>query len=268
MFLMQQLARIAQIFLLTTVAVAASGCHFADAEVDADANDEMLLSTSESAMLADPALRDRVIAFAKHRIREISLANQTRTDNRAQVTNELRPFIDLLVLAAPRLSQAETLQRLQGPWYSLWTNQEFRGNTPNLARIFQVIFPGHFYNISDSPAPGGGTVIGALRGAYAPIPDALAIRFVRNAFVPGTLVGKTAAEVNNLAAAIESGSTPSIPLPGPIGITGQLGAIYVDDTLRISSGLQTPVFDDVGTVTVPGEFGLLFILERLSGTVQ
>jgi hypothetical protein len=244
---------------------AACGVVADDGARPGEADRDALLSVSQAELSADPSLRQRVIGFAKQQIREIARANQTRTDNLAQVTAELRPFIDLLVRVAPPRSQAETLQLLQAPWYSLWTNQEFRGNTPDLARIFQVVRQGHYYNLSDSPGPGGASVIGALRGAYAPVPGSLAIRFTRNAFLPGSLAGKTSAEVATLAANIESGATPVIQIPGPIGITGQLGALYVDDTLRIASGTQTPVFDDNGVVTVPGELGLLFVLERLDG---
>lgn len=261
---MKLAGRLSLLLLLCSASLVSSACHVTDAtEVD----EEALVSTSEAALAADPTLRERVIAFAKHRIREISRANQTRTDNVAQVTAELQPYIDLLVRAAPRLSQEQTLQRLQGPWYSLWTNQPFRGATPNLARTFQVVFQGHYYNLFDSPAPQGGTVIGALRGAYAPVPDAVAIRFTRNAFVPGSLAGKTGAEAAALAAGIENRSIPSIQIPGPIGITGVLGTVYVDSTLRISTGFQPPIFDDNGNVTIPGDFGLLFVLERLEGTV-
>jgi hypothetical protein len=262
--------RVVRILLLTSVVAAFGACAAVSDPSEEPtaakgvAGDE-LLSVSQSELSANPSLRQRVIEFAKTRIREISRANQTRTDNRAQVTEQLRPYLELLVRVAPERSKAETLQLLLGPWYSLWTNQEFRGNSPNLARIFQVVRQGHYYNLSDSPGPGGVTFINALRGAYAPVADTFAIRFTRNAVLPGSLVGKTGAEVAALAAGIEAGTVAVTPVPGPIGITGQLGVVYVDAELRISDGLQTPVFDDNGNVTLPGESGLLFVLERLDG---
>lgn len=275
---MKRPARIARLLLqvtLVTGIAAGSGACTAISDSTSDASDEPaasrrvageeLLSVSQAELSGNPSLRERVIEFAKTRILEISRANQTRTDNRAEVTAQLRPYVELLVRVAPERSQAETLQLLLGPWYSLWTNQEFRGNTPNLARIFQVVRAGHYYNLSDSTGPGGATFINALRGAYAPVADTFAIRFTRNAVLPGSLVGKTGEEVAALAAGIEDGSIAVTPVPGPIGITGQLGVVYVDEDLRISDGLQTPVFDDNGNVTVPGESGLLFVLERLDG---
>jgi hypothetical protein len=266
---MKKSFRVAHVLLLASMVATTSACTAVSDEDPAavEAASEELLSVRQSELLADPSLRQRVIEFAKTRIREISRANQTRTDNVAQVAEQLRPYIDLLVRVAPARSQTETLQLLLGPWYSLWTNQEFRGNSPNLARIFQVIRQGHFYNISDSPGPGGAPFIGALRGAYAPTPDLLAIRFASNAVLPGSLAGKTGAEVATLVANIESGATPVIPVPGPIGITGQLGVLYIDENLRIANGFQPPVFTDNGVITVPGAFGLLFVLERLEGTL-
>jgi hypothetical protein len=267
--IMKRILCTAHVLLLISAMATVGACNVASDEAPAAVEDiasEALLSVSQSE-LADPSLRQRVIEFAKTRIREISRANQTRTDNVAQITQQLRPYIDLLVRVAPTRSQPETLQLLLGPWYSLWTNQEFRGGSPNLARIFQVVRQGYYYNLSDSPRPGGAPFINALRGAYTPIPDTLAIRFTANAVLPGSLVGRTSAEVATLAANIESGATPVIPVPGPIGITGQLGVLYIDEDLRISNGFGTPVFDDNGTVTVPGQFGLLFVLERLQGTL-
>ncbi len=212
------------------------------------------------------AFQKQLIERLKAKIVAISKANQTRTDNLAAVEAELRPLISLLVRIAPQRTDAESAALLVGPWYSLWTDQSFGPQPPNLSRIFQVINPnGHYYNLSETVIAGRPAVIGALRGAYAQVPGAFAIRFTKNGFTPGVLVGKTGAEVGALAASIEAGTTPLIQVPGPIGIGGRLGTVYVDETLRISSGDQTPVFDDNGVVSVPGQFDLLFVLERLQG---
>jgi len=269
---MKRTMRVARVLLLVSVVAAIGACNAAsdsprEPKAAKNISGEELLSVSQAELSASVSLRQRVIQFAKTRIRQISRANQTRTDNRARVTAQLHPYIELLVRVAPERSQAETLQLLLGPWYSLWTNQEFSGG-PNLARIFQVVREGHYYNLSDSPGPGGIAVINALRGAYAPMPDALAIRFTSNAMLRGSLVGKTGAEVAALADSIEFGATAVIPVPGPIGITGQLGVLYIDEDLRIANGRQTPVFDDNGNVTVPGEIGLLYVLERLEGPLR
>jgi PAP_fibrillin len=269
--------RIGVLGLLTTCLLSVGGlaaCGSTEGElgdVDDGARDTLgdeVLSVSDAELAADSSLRARIVAYLKGRIREISLANQTRVDNTAAVTAELRPYVELLARLAPPRSDAQTLELLQGPWYSLWTNQEFRGFVPDLARVFQVVREGHYYNVSNFTGPGGAPIVNVLRGAYAPLTDGdVAIRFTRNGFLPGTLIGKTGAQVAALAAAVESGAQPITEVPGPIGITGVLGTVYVDDTLRIADGTQTPVFDDQGQVTVPGQFGLLFVLERLDGTL-
>jgi PAP_fibrillin len=219
-----------------------------------------------SAVELGSGFQKQLIERLKAKIIGIAKANQTRTDNLAAVEAELRPLISLLVRIAPPRTDAESAALLVGPWYSLWTDQSFGPQPPNLSRIFQVISSsGHYYNLSETVIPGMPPVIGALRGAYAQIPGAFAIRFTKNGFTPGVLAGKSSAEVAALAASIEAGTTPLIQVPGPIGIGGRLGTVYVDETLRISSGDQTPVFDDNGVVSVPGQFGLLFVLERLQG---
>ena len=224
-----------------------------------------------AAFRGDEAARQRRIAKLKSQIRAISLANQTRTDNLPAVAAQLRPLVNRLVAIAPTQTAAERFDLLIGPWYNLWSNLGYGGFTPDLKRIFQVVTRnGHYYNLSQSPTPIPliGNAVSALRGAYAPIPEGFAIRFTRNGFFGGTLVGRTGADLVKLAADIESGARPIIPLPGPIGITGRLTTIYVDQDLRIVGGDQTPVFDDNGKVTVPGQYDLLFVLDRQVGPVQ
>lgn len=133
-------------------------------------------------------------------------------------------------------------------------------------------------------------MVNALRGAYVPVPaasaiwppfgrpvGAYAIRFTRNGFFAGNLDGLTSNEIAKIAARVESGAQPlqsppppppppapasqACPTP-PVGITGVLTTLYVDEALRIAGGSQTPAFDDDGNVCVPGQVGLLFVLER------
>jgi PAP_fibrillin len=228
----------------------------------AEETSQAALSGSASEARSGFGSRARRIEVLKGRIVAIAKANQLRTDNFAEVTAELRPLVERLVKLAPTRTQAEALAMVQGPWLSLWSNLGFGRATPNLERIYQVVRAGYYYNISEFTAPSGELSVGALRGAYAPIPNSLAIRFTRNGFLPGSLAFKSGAEIAALADSIENKSTVIRDVPGPIGITGELSVLYVDDTLRISGGSQTPVFDDQGTVVVPGQFNLLFVLER------
>ena len=232
-----------------------------------EANDD---TDEQLAPHGDGAARQRRVARLKERIRAISLANQTRTDNLPAVAAQLRPLVNRLVALVPQ-TQQEKQDLVIGTWYNLWSNLGYGPSAPDLRRIFQVVTSqGYYFNLSQSPAPLLliGTAVFALRGAYAPIPEGFAIRFTRNGFFGGTLVGRTGAELFTLATDIERGARPLIPLPGPIGISGRLTNIYVDQDLRIAGGDQTPVFDDKGRVSVPGQFDLLFVLDRQVGPVQ
>ena len=87
---------------------------------------------------------------------------------------------------------------------------------------------------------------------------------------PGSTVTRprrTGADLVTLAADIERGAALVLPIPGPIGISGKLTTLYVDDDFRVAGGEQTPVFDDNGIVRIPGQFNLLFILDRQVGPV-
>jgi hypothetical protein len=255
-----------RLLLGSTVAILTlAGCA---AQQDNAVENESQYDSQAQALAQSGLEQSKIIDLLKKRIVQISKANQTRLDNIAAVESELKPLVSLLVRIAPKRTNAETAALLEGPWYSLWTNQSFGRSGINLSRIFQVVTTkGHYYNISEASIPNGPTIVGALRGAYAQLPDGFAIRFTKNGFVPGVLVGKTSADIAKLAADFESGATPINPVPGPIGVTGKLTTLYVDDSIRIAGGDQTPVFDDNGVVSVPGVYNLLFVQERLQGVV-
>lgn len=219
----------------------------------------------ESSTASALSLSDRVREL-KQEIVAISNANTLRTDNFAEVTAELKPLVDELQAIAPHLSQAETLDRLEGVWHSLWSNLEIGGPgvVVDLAEVYQVVTKGgYYYNLSNARALGFLKTVGVLRGAYTSEPDGLAIEFTRTGYRVGTLRG----DLFDLTQRIESGSAPVLYLParaprGPVGITGKLTTIFVDDELRISGGFQAPFLGADGAVQVPGKTDLLFVLER------
>jgi len=243
--------------------------------------DDEVSSTGEQGLTA--AGRTRRVARLKQRIRTIALANMERTDNLDAVAAQLTPLVRTLVSLAPAQTPDEQLALLDGPWHNLWSNLGYGPFPPDLTRIYQVVTSeGHYYNLSQATfgPPGSPTTINALRGAYAPVPGGFAIRFTSNGFLSGSLSGRTGSGLLALASGIESGTTSLAPFPGgqsspggpsgsrgPIGITGKLTTLYVDDDFRISGGEQTPVFDDKGVVSVPGQFDLLFVLDRQVGAV-
>jgi hypothetical protein len=249
-------------------AVAVEAVSVADSDDAADSRDESFERSG------DAAARQRRVARIKARIRAIAIANTTRTDNLPEVRAQLLPLVERLSALTPRLTEAEKLSRSVGPWHNLWSNLSYGSFAPDLQRVYQVVTnTGHYWNLSQAPGsfPGIGPVFNALRGAYAPIPTGLAIRFTRDGLVPGTLVGRTGAGLVMLASDIERGATPLAPLPGggvaPLRITGTLTTAYVDNDLRIIGGDSAPRFDDNGVVQVPGQYDLLFVLERQVGPI-
>ncbi len=269
--------------LALAAAAASTGCAIdsADATPPVTATDAPLTvaaaDDSDAALerSGDATARPRRIARLKAAIRAVASANTTRTDNLSEVQRQLEPLIARLVAIAPRVGEAEKLARSVGPWRNLWSNLAYNGFPPDLTRVFQVVTDaGHYWNLSQAPAPvpGVGAAIGALRGAYAPIPAGLAIRFTTDGVVSGTLVGRTGADLVALADGIEATTVPLIPLPGggvaPLRITGTLTTAYVDADLRIIGGDSAPRFDDNGVVEIPGQYGLRFVLDRQVGPIQ
>lgn len=240
----------------------------------AEEAEEARLSNTE-----DPRTKAVRVERLKSRILEIAKANIDRQDNLAAVQHELEPLVRRLIASVPRQSEEERLRRSEGAWRNIWSNLNYGGFVPDLRRVFQVVtLRGHYWNLSQSPilVPGVGPAFNALRGAYAPTPEAptpgsIAIRFTRTGFGPGTLIGRTGPGLVELAAAIETGAFGLTPPPGgsstPLPIPGVLITRYIDNDLRILGGSTAPLFDDQGVVSVPGQFSLLFVLSRQTGPV-
>lgn len=225
-------------------------------------------SLSQASFL-DP---DRV-AELKSIIIDISTANQTREDNFADVSAELAPYIDELVALTPPRSDDETLSLLAGSWYQLWSNLENMGPRfirMDRAKIFQVVSPdNHYYNFGQSKVAGIFNTIGVLRGKYELSKagaSAFNVEFTKTGFLFGKIRPST--DLVDLAIRIESGdknlrSFGDGQAPnGPVGITGQLTTLYVDEDLRIAGGGQDVFVDEATGEVVEGREHLLFVLVR------
>lgn len=203
---------------------------------------------------------------AKNQIREICAANTYRTDNYPDVVRALRPHLQQLLqrsprprgLQAQRAAEQEKARRVLGVWRQLWSNLAIGPVPYDLGQSYQVVGQGFYWNLSQYPG-----AVGGLRGAYVLTPRGLAVRFTRAVLAPGpTLQGLPAAGLTQLAGQLEQGGGRRVP--GPVGITGLLTTLYVDEDLRVAGGEQTPLFDDFGRVLVPGRIGLLFVLDRVA----
>ncbi|SMF54700.1 hypothetical protein [Pseudobacteriovorax antillogorgiicola] len=186
-------------------------------------------------------LKDEIVAIAS--------ANTSRVDNFSQVRMQLQPLVDELLAISTDRSEAEKINQVEGAWRNLWSDLGFGPGT-NYEQVYQVVSrDGYYYNISESRF-GVLKFTGFLRGAYTDEGDFLAIEFTNNDIrfgfpEPGT-------DLVQLATDFEEGQLKSLPVPGPIGVTGVLINAYVDDELRIVTGNNS------------GEMGQdLFILERV-----
>lgn len=249
--------------LVLVAALAIGGCALEPAS-EAPAGDD----TTDKA--ADVAQR---IAELKQHIAAISLANQTREDNFAEVSDELWPYVEELTALAPERTDEETLAYLVGSWWQLWSNLEDMGPgfiKMNRAEIYQVVSPyNYYYNFGESKVAGLFKTTGVLRGAYALGElgaSSFDIEFTNVGFLLGGL--RPNPELISLAHDIEAGdqemgSFGSGQAPkGPVGITGTLTTLYVDDEIRIAGGSQDTFVDDESGEIVEGREQLLFVLVR------
>lgn len=175
---------------------------------------------------------DRVSEL-KQEIKTIALANIDRTDNFPEVRKQLQPLVDELIGLVPNQPEAEKLALVAGGWRNLWSDQRF-GPGVDPKQVYQAVSPeGYYYNISLIKSPIG-DFTGFLRGAYTDGGNFLNIEFTSNAvrkdfYAPGT-------PLLALAQDFEAGNIKSLPVPGPIGVTGVLINAYVDQDFRVVTG--------------------------------
>ena len=116
------------------------------------------------------------------------------------------------------------------------------------ASIYQVIQDGYYYNVSEITLTLFGIPIPIqtfLKGAYTlkdggpsdPRRNIVDLEFVANSIRFGRLPRNF--PLDPLVYLVELGWLPTTPIPGPLGVTGELWNLYIDEELRISAG-----FDD------------------------
>lgn len=210
----------------------------------------------------------------RSQIIEIASANTTRTDNIPEVRERITPLILELARWYADNRPENELAMTQVPWKNLWYddpdigfNVDFGIFTVNLDRtqIYQVVEDGFYYNVSEIDV----SIFfipfqlqSYLKGAYTVARPAdesnigegrlntVDLEFVANSFLVQAL--PRGADLRGLVEDVESGDLSTIPSPGPIGVTGELWNVYLDDSLRISIG-----FDDSAPDVID-----VYILER------
>lgn len=194
------------------------------------------------------AKTDRVSEL-KAEIKEIATTATADGRDLLAARNDLSPLVNELIAISPSQTEAERAELVVGGWVNLWTDNNF-GPTLNPANVYQVVSPkGFYYNISRVPTRSGEVVTNFLRGAYEDKGSYLAIEFTANSVSNIDL--NPGDELLPLAEKVEQGLLATTPVPGPIGVTGALLNVYVDEDLRIVWGNSSQ-----------NSRPLLFILER------
>jgi hypothetical protein len=174
----------------------------------------------------------------KQQIVRICLANQTRTDNWPQVRAQLEPLIQQLVAITPPRTETEQLYQVLGDWRQVWSDAFFykptRAGSIDLKTVHQVVFPGHYYNVSRfTPSDGGSPRTGFLRGAFRATPEYLQPVFTKSVFGIGTIPGE--GDVTTYAMWAEAGLYDAQPAPHFIPYLPETPLInpYVDYDFRV-----------------------------------
>lgn len=194
------------------------------------------------------------VAQAKAELIEICESNldrwgdpalQTRIDRRVRVLSEWfannRP--------------ANELATTQGSWKAIWyEDTSFVTGVPGLVEIdrentYQVVRDGYYYNVSKVDINLLGRQIslaGFLKGEFTITNPAgpgtcgqqklnvIDLEFTDNRILPTWL--PPLAPLTVVVELVDAGRIPTIPVPGPDGVTGELWNLYVDQDLRVAFG--------------------------------
>jgi hypothetical protein len=216
------------------------------------------------------------LVAVKAEILAITAANTNNTDNIAAVRAELEPLIAQLETWFNANRPANEVTLTQVPWKNLWYDDPDISFDLQIGplqliqprdQIYQVIENGYYYNVSEFQIRlfrNTTTFTNFLKGAYTilrpatpenlgePKLNTVDLEFVANSIRSGEI--PTRIPLSTLVRNVDRGTYPTIPVPGPFGVTGELWNRYVDADLRIAAG-----FDDSEPETID-----LYILRKVS----
>lgn len=210
----------------------------------------MLLALSLAHATLPPDVQD-----AKDQIIALSIANTASWGDPA-VQALLDPHAEVLAEYFAANRPADEAQLTQGSWRSIWyEDPSFAGIdffgivTTDRENSYQVVEDGFYYNIGAIDLNLGLFTVTAtnwLKGVYNLVNpptaanagdrglNAIDLEFVDNQIRIGQL--PTRISLPSIVNYIELGFVPGISVPGPIGVTGNLYNLYVDDDLRVAFG--------------------------------
>lgn len=203
-----------------------------------------LLGFAANAAASEVGSQER-LAELKDQILEIAIANGDNRDNLVEVRAQLDPLVAELDAYQAEVQATEELDVLVGSWKEVWADDiepQRPGFETDRDGVYQVITAdGYFYNIGELDGPLGFTATGYLRGEYSDAGINLAIEFTDLGILFGGI--DRVENLRDQIDAIESGEKNLIPTPGnptfpngPIGATGVIRNLYIDDEIRIATG--------------------------------
>lgn len=221
-----------------------------------------MLYTAASAPAAPPDTLPPDLRQIRSRILAITFLNTDRSDNILRVREQLEPLIAPLAEWFNDNRPADEITLTQQSWRNLWyddpdieafSSVDFGpiGFEQDRRSISQVVEDGYYYNVSQSTVRFFGRTLtfqNFLKGAYTiahpagpgtsgePRRNVVDLEFVANGIRLGPL--PLFMPPSTLVEQVESGRRSLIPVPGPIGVTGKLWNLYIDEDLRISAGID------------------------------
>jgi|EP00670_Eutreptiella_braarudii_P005551 hypothetical protein len=197
----------------------------------------------QAAKAADTTSSD--VDSTKKAIVDLATANQCKIDNFKEVRPQLDPLFDIMAKSST-LTPAEFLERKQGLWKQLWTDDadDVKANNKVMgtdrARTYQLVYgDGTFYNFNEVVLPFGIRMSAFLSCYYKQADKGLNIGFDGLYLKLGGLGEESGmkALIDNIKAGKQGGlinmtSVSKFP-KGPIGATGYNESIYIDEEIRL-----------------------------------
>lgn len=200
------------------------------------------------------------LQLVKQQVIAITSANTNNTENISEVRQQLEPLIAQLEAWFIAHRPDNEVALTQVPWQNLWYDDPDISFDINLGvlrlyqprdRIFQVIEDGYYYNVSEFRIRvfrSEMVITNYLKGAYdiirpatlenagQPRLNTVALEFVANSVRSGPIPQNV--NLSRLVRAVDQGLYPTMTVPGPLGVTGELWNRYVDEDLRIAAGFD------------------------------
>ena len=215
-----------------------------------------------AAFAAPPASLPPDLVAARSQLVAICETNTTRADNLADVQAQLEPLIAQLAAWYNTNRPANEVQLTQRAWKSVWyqnavIDENSYGAIGRVAfgidrdAVYQVVRDGYYYNVTEAfiSSPRGATGLqNYLKGAYTlgnlatsnnvgrPKLNVVKLKFVASRGKWGGF--NEGDDLNRLVDGVENKTTRTLRVPGPIGITGELWNVYLDQDLRVARGTQ------------------------------